>query len=288
MFKYIFISLRIPHWTKNLFIFAAIIFAKQLFNVPLLLKTFFAFILFCLVSSAGYLINDIADIAKDKKHPIKSKRPIASGKLTKNSAIGTVTILAGISLTAGFWINKSFGIILAGYFIVALLYSFFIKHIVILDVFFIALEFILRVAGGGAMIQVEISYWLLICTGLLALFLGFSKRRHELILLEGSAPSHRYVLTEYSPYFLDQMISVTTAAALISYILYTISPVTVHKFGTDKLLLTAPFVLYGIFRYLYLIHKKKEGGNPTRLLLNDIPLMLCIILWALSAAVIIY
>lgn len=288
MLKYIIISLRIPHWIKNSFVFAAIIFSRHLFEIPYLTKTCIAFFLFSLISSAGYLINDIVDLSEDKKHPSKQKRPLASGKLPLKTAIWTSILLIAVSLPCGILLNKTFGIVLITYFILELIYSFFLKHRVILDVFGIASGFILRVIAGGAVIKVGISHWLLICTGLIALFLGFSKRRHELVLLGDEAHKHRRVLTEYSPYFLDQMISVVTASTLVAYILYTLSPETINKFGTDKFIYTTPFVLYGIFRYLYLVHQKEEGGSPTKLLLTDIPLLINVALWVLTAIIIIY
>lgn len=288
MVKYLIISMRIPHWIKNLFIFAPIIFAKHLFELPFTIKATAAFFLFCLLSSAGYLINDILDLAEDKAHPAKRLRPIPSGKLSIPVALTAALIFGLAALIGGFYINAILGIILAGYALLQLLYSLRLKDIVILDVFAIALGFILRVLAGGAAVQVEVSHWLLICTGLLSLFLGFSKRRHELILLGDKAPFHRSILIEYSPYFLDQMISVVTSATLVAYILYTMSPETVHKFGTNRLILTTPFVLYGIFRYLYLVHRKEKGGSPARLLLTDTPLMIDVFLWILTAVIIIY
>lgn len=288
MFKYLIISLRIPHWIKNSFIFAAIIFSKHLFEITYLTKTCVAFILFSLISSAGYLINDIVDLPEDKKHPSKQNRPLASGKLPLQTAIWTSILLVIVALPCGLWLNKVFGIILISYFAIELIYSFFLKHKVILDVFGIAGGFILRVLAGGAVIQVEVTKWLLICTGLISLFLGFSKRRHELVLLGDEAHKHRKVLSEYSPYFLDQMISVVTSSTLVAYIFYTLAPETIHKFGTDKLVYTTPFVLYGIFRYLYLVHQKEEGGSPTKLLLTDPPLLINVALWALTSIIIIY
>ena len=286
--KYLIISLRIPHWIKNLFIFAALIFAKRLFVPEDLLRVFIAFILFSLVSSAGYLINDIADLSRDKKNPLKNHRPLAAGKLPPGIAITTAILLLGICIPGGFWLNKPFGFILTAYFLLGLTYSFFWKHFVILDVFGIAAGFALRVMAGALVISVAISGWLLLCTGLLSLFLGFSKRRHELILLGDTASQHRKVLTEYNPYFLDQMISIVTTATLVIYILYTMNPVTIAKFGTDKLILTIPFVLYGIFRYLYLVHQKGKGSSPAKLLLTDIPLLTDVILWIFAAIAIIY
>ena len=286
--KYLLISLRVPHWVKNLFIFAALIFAQRLFVPEDLLKVLIAFILFSLVSSANYLINDIIDLPEDKEHPLKNRRPLASGKLPLWMAGTTIILLLGISIPFGFWLDKSFGWALSAYFLLGVSYSVFWKHLVILDVFAIAAGFILRVIAGGLVIHVFISGWLLLCTGLLSLFLGFSKRRHELILLGDAAPHHRKVLTEYSPYFLDQMISIVTAATLLTYILYTMNPVTIAKYGTDKLIVTMPFVLYGIFRYLYLVHQKKTGGSPAKLLLTDFPLLINIVLWIFTAVTIIY
>jgi len=280
--------MRIPHWIKNSFIFAALIFARQTFVPLALLKTSIAFLLFSLISSCGYLINDLVDCEEDRKHPVKKKRPLAAGKLTKRAALCSAIIIGAFSLTCSFLLNQTFGLILVSYCILELIYSFFLKHKVILDIFGIASGFIFRVLAGGAAIQVAVSPWLLVCTGLVSLFLGFSKRRHELVLLGEQGHQHRPVLTEYSPYFLDQMISVVTAATLIAYILYTLSPETIQKFGTNKLILTAPFVLYGIFRYLYLVHQKEKGGSPTKLLLTDRPLMVSILLWVLSAMIIIY
>lgn len=288
MLKNLIISLRVPHWIKNSFIFAALIFSEHLFNTPYIIKVCLAFLFFSLLSSAGYLVNDVIDLPEDKKHPIKCKRSIASGNVPIRTALLVSALLTIIALLGGFALNKIFGIILVSYFIFQLIYCIFLKHRVILDVFGIAGVFILRVVAGAAVIQVEISNWLLICTGLISLFLGFSKRRHELMLLGDEAHKHRKVLLEYSPYFLDQMISVVTSSTLLAYILYTISPETVKKFGTDKLLLTTPFVLYGIFRYLYLVHKKEQGGSPTKLLLTDRPLLINIIFWVTTAVVIIY
>lgn len=288
MFRSIIASLRIPHCIKNLFIFAGIIFSKHLFILPDITKICTAFVLFSLLSSAGYIINDIVDLSEDKKHPFKSKRPITSGKLSLTAAIYTSIILALIAIICGLWLNKAFGIILIIYLGLELIYSFLLKHKVILDVFGITGGFILRVIAGCVVIQVEISSWLLICTGLIALFLGFNKRRHELVLLGDEAYKHRRVLTEYSPYFLDQMISVVTASTVIVYILYTLSAETINRFGTDKLIFTIPFVLYGVFRYLYLVHQKEKGGSPTRLLLTDLPLLINVALWVLTSIIIIY
>jgi 4-hydroxybenzoate polyprenyltransferase len=192
--------------------------------------------------------------------------------------------LLGIS----YYLSLSFFFVVLAYFLLQLAYSFSLKHIVILDVFAIAFGFALRVVAGAVIINVEISSWLLICTILLALFLGFSKRRHELVVLEDGAQEHRKVLTDYSSYLLDQMISVVTASTVVSYALYTMSKETIEKFGTRNLIFTVPFVLYGIFRYLYLIHKKEEGGSPESILVTDKPLMVSILLWAIAVGIILY
>lgn len=288
MFKYILISLRIPHWIKNSFIFAAIIFSKHFFILSDLFKVCTAFILLCLISSAGYIINDIVDLKEDKKHPSKARRPIASGELSKTTALSISIILVIFAIPCGILLNRAFGIVLIIYLGLQLIYSFLLKQKVILDVFGIASAFILRVIAGGVVIDVAISSWLLICTGLIALFLGLNKRRHELVLLGDEAYKHRRVLTEYNPYFLDQMISVVTASTVIVYILYTLSAETINRFGTDKLIFTIPFVLYGVFRYLYLVHQKEKGGSPTKLLLTDPPLLINITFWVLTSIIIIY
>jgi 4-hydroxybenzoate polyprenyltransferase len=252
------------------------------------LQTLLAFGIFCLLSGALYILNDLKDIEEDRLHPIKSKRPLARGELKKRQAIAGFVILSFISLLLAEVVNTEFLWICLVYFVLQIAYSFALKHIVILDVFIVASGFFLRVIAGAVAIRVQISPWLLICTTLLALFLAFSKRRHEIILLDKDATSHRRILKEYSPYLLDQMISVVTASTVIAYCLYTISGDTIEKFGTNKLILTVPFVLYGIFRYLYLIHQKAEGGTPETLILKDRPLLLDIFLWIVSAALIIY
>ncbi|MBN1274636.1 MAG: decaprenyl-phosphate phosphoribosyltransferase [Candidatus Aminicenantes bacterium] len=281
-------TLRPPQWIKNLFIFAALIFAQRFDDIDLFIKTSLAFFVFCLLSGAVYIINDILDVEEDKLHPKKSKRPIASGVLGRGQALTAFFVLAGISLAAAFFLSVHFFIISLGYCLLQIAYSLKLKHIVILDVFIIAAGFVIRVVAGGLVIDVPISSWLLICTMLLALFLAMSKRRHELVILETDAMGHRPILKEYSTHLLDQMIAVVTASTLIAYCLYTISEETVEKFGTTYLVLTSPFVLYGIFRYLYLVHQKEKGGSPEELILHDKPLLVDIILWIISIIVIIY
>ena len=281
-------SLRPQQWIKNFFIFAAIIFSRNIFNMPLLLKAVIAFIAFCVLSSSLYILNDLKDLEEDKHHPIKSKRPLASGRLKKSHAILSFVILSSLGFILAVTLNRNFFIIALVYFILQIAYSFRLKHVVILDVFVIAAGFLIRVVAGGLAIEVSLSSWLLICTSLLALFLALGKRRHELVLLEEEASDHRPILEEYNPYFLDQLIAVVTASIVIAYCLYTVDAKTVAKFGTTNLLYTVPFVFYGIFRYLYLIHQKSKGGSPETLILKDKPLLIDIFLWIASAVFILY
>jgi 4-hydroxybenzoate polyprenyltransferase len=279
-------SLRPQQWIKNFFIFAPLVFSRNLFNGPLVLKSLGAFAAFCLASSAHYIFNDLRDIEEDRRHPVKSMRPLASGRLKKGPAVVALVGIgaAGIALSAA--IDTPFLLIVLGYLALQTLYSMWLKHVVIIDVFVVAAGFLIRVVAGGLAIRVEISSWLLICTILLSLFLAMGKRRHELVLLDKDATMHRPILKEYNTYLLDQMISVVTASTLVAYCLYTISEGTVAKFGTRNLLFTVPFVLYGIFRYLYLIHQKAEGGTPESLIVRDKPLLIDVFLWIVTAALI--
>lgn len=281
-------SMRPQQWVKNLFLFAALVFSGHLFIEGDLGRTVAGFLLFSLTASGMYIFNDIADLERDRLHPVKKLRPLPSGRLPVGVAAGTAIVLSLAGLGGAWLLQPGFGGIVATYVALNLLYSVRLKHIVILDVMTIAAGFVLRVLGGAAIIAVPTSEWLIICTVLLSLFLGFSKRRHELTMLEATADNHRAVLQHYSPYFLDQMIGIVTASTVMSYILYTISDDTVGKFGTKNLIYTVPFVLYGIFRYLYLVHKRDEGGDPTRLALTDRPLLVNTILWIVTASAIIY
>jgi 4-hydroxybenzoate polyprenyltransferase len=282
------ISLRPDQWTKNLLVFAGLLFAKRLFDPASVADATAAFVIFCTLSGAVYLVNDIADREIDRRHPIKARRPIASGALPVTVAASSAAVLLGGGLAGAFVINNKFGWVAAGYIALQVLYSTTLKHIVILDVLTIAIGFVLRAVGGAFAIDVEISQWLLVCTILLALFITLAKRRHELVLLADGATGHRPILGEYSAYLLDQMIAVVTASTLVAYIFYTISPETQEKFGTALLELTIPFPIYGIFRYLYLVHRREGGGSPAELLLTDRPLLACVALWAASVAFIIY
>ena len=284
----VFLSLRPAQWSKNLLVFAGLLFGRRLFDPAAVLDAGSAFAVFCVLSGVVYLVNDISDRDSDRRHPHKAQRPIASGALPVPAAVGVALTLGAAGLAAAYVIGPAFAVVAAGYLGLQVLYSLLLKHIVIIDVLTIAIGFVLRAVGGAVAVQVEISHWLLVCTILLALFIALAKRRHEIVLLSGGAASHRPILGEYSPYLLDQMIGVVTASTLISYIFYTISPETQAKFGTAWLGLTIPFPLYGIFRYLYLVHQREGGGSPADLLLSDRPLLACVALWALTVAMIIY
>ena len=282
------VSVRPGEWTKNLFVFAGLLFGQRLTDPVAVGRSTAAFAIFCALAGVVYLVNDVADRERDRQHPRKCDRPIACGALSVRAAL-TFASLLGIGALAGAWaMGRDFGLVATAYVLLLVLYSGPLKHIVIIDVLTIAIGFVLRVVAGAVAIGVPISQWLLICTILLALFLGLSKRRHEIVLLADGATEHRRILQEYSPYLLDQMIGVVTASTLMAYILYATSHETAEKFGTSLLGLTIPFPLYGIFRYLYLVHRKEGGGSPAELLLNDRPLLGCVALWAVAVVVIIY
>jgi 4-hydroxybenzoate polyprenyltransferase len=282
------VSLRPGQWTKNLFVFAGLLFSRHLFDPAAVAYAAGAFAVFCTLSGVVYLVNDVADRTSDARHPMKARRPIASGALSPTIALVAAVVFASAALAVAWWLRPQFGITATAYLVLQTLYSGPLKHMVIIDVLTIAIGFVLRVAGGAVAIDVPMSNWLLVCTILLALFLALSKRRHELVLLADGAKGHRRILQEYSPYLLDQMIGVVTASTLMAYVFYAISPETAEKFGTSLLGLTIPFPLYGIFRYLYLVHQKEGGGSPSELLLNDRPLLLCVALWGIAVAIIIY
>lgn len=280
-------SLRPKQWVKNLFVFAGVIFSQQLFT-PLIWPALGAFALFCALSGAMYLLNDVADAEKDRLHPTKRHRPVAAGALPRGGALAVGAGLLGASLAGAFALSWRFGLVAAGYGALLTAYSVRLKHLVILDVLTVAVGFVLRAVAGAVAVDVEISGWLLICTVLIALFLALGKRRHEYLTLHGEAAAHRPILAEYSEGFLDQMIAVVTASTVTAYALYTMSPETVAKFHTRLLPLTLPFVLYGIFRYLYLLYRRQLGGNPSDLLLTDRALLVNTVLWMLALLVLIY
>jgi 4-hydroxybenzoate polyprenyltransferase len=280
--------MRIKQWTKNIFVLAPLLFSMHLFETRFLFRSVAGFFLFSLIASSIYILNDIVDADVDRSHPVKKTRPIASGALSTRFAAWSVGVLFVISIGPSLYLGQNFAFILIGYFALNVVYSYVLKRAVIIDVMTIAASFVLRIVAGAIIIDVPISEWLLICTSLLALFLGFSKRRHEITILELDAHVHRPVLLEYSTYFLDQMISLVTASTLICYILYTVDDDTVEKFGSKALLYTAPFVLYGLFRYYYLVHQKKTGGDPASEFLSDIPLLANMVLWAGTVFIILY
>lgn len=282
------VSLRPHQWTKNLLVFAALALSKHLFETGPLLRTFVAFALFCGLSGTVYLLNDVADIERDRLHPRKRLRPVASGALSPRTAATAAVSLGLACLVASFVLGRAFAVAAAFYLVLNLLYSFRLKEVVIVDVLVVSIGFVIRAVAGAVAIGVQISDWLLICTILLALFLTLAKRRHELTSLSGSASSHRKILAEYSPYLLDQMIAVVTASCVTAYAFYTTVEETRRKYETDRLVWTLPFVLYGIFRYLYLVHQKEQGGSPSDVLLTDRPLLLAVGLWALAIVAIVY
>ena len=280
-------SLRPSQWTKNLFVFAGLIFAQQLFT-PKTWTALVAFGLFCALSSAIYLINDVMDYANDRLHPTKRRRPIAAGVLPRPMAVGVAVVLLVGAVLYAFSMSLPFGLVALGYGVLLTVYSLWLKKMVILDVLTISVGFVLRAIGGAVAIAVEISGWLLICTILMALFLALGKRRHELLTLPEDRLAHRPILAEYNAPLLDQLIAVVTASSLTSYALYTMAPETVVKFHTRLLPATIPFVVYGIFRYLYLLYRKELGGSPAELLLSDRPLLVNAVLWAATVVLIVY
>jgi len=280
-------TMRPKQWVKNVFIFAALTFDVKLFNVYYLTQTIAGFVLLCLISGTVYIINDLADIEKDRQHPKKRNRPLASGALSTRVALAAGVLVALFALPLGFLLNPVFGAILAGYLLLQIAYSFWLKNVVIIDVMLIAAGFLLRVAAGVPLVEAErFSPWLYICMTLLALLIGFGKRRHELVLLQENANMHRQSLEEYNLSLLDHAISIVTASTLLAYALYTFSAPNLPPNHT--MMLTIPFVLYGIFRYLYLIHVKGMGGTPEEIALSDRPLQAAFVLWGLSVIVVMY
>lgn len=275
--------LRPRHWIKNLFVFAALLFSRNIDKLPSLAGAAWAFLCFCLTASAVYIFNDLIDIEKDRKHPRKCRRPLASGSISRGEAMLLLAAMLPAVILLPFLSGFSFALVILTYLLNNLLYTVYLKNIVILDVMSIAAGFILRVAGGAIAIDVQISPWLILCTFLLALFLGFSKRRNELQVLEQDALDHRLILGQYSLEFIDNMLSIVTASILISYSMYTF-------FASDEKysMVTILFVLYGIFRYQYIIYNKKQGESPEEIVLYDKPMLINIILWILVSMAILY
>jgi 4-hydroxybenzoate polyprenyltransferase len=281
-------SLRPSQWAKNLFVLAPAVFGGLLLDEATAVRVALALVAFCFASSAVYLINDLRDREEDRQHPLKRHRPLAAGTLSVPAAVGAIVVLAGAAAAISASLGLSFALILGGYLLLNLLYTLWLKHMVILDVMSISMGFVLRVEAGGEAAGVEVSRWLFLCTTFLALFLAFSKRRHEITLLAGAAAGQRRVLDQYSPAFLDQMINVVTASSVVSYALYAVAPETVQKYNTYDLVYTIPMVLYGIFRYLYLMYQQPGERNPTEAILRDPPFLINMMLWGLAVFWIVY
>ena len=280
-------TMRPKQWPKNVVVYAPLVFDEKLFQPELFLRTTIAFVLFCLISSTVYIINDLADIEKDRLHPKKRSRPLAAGQLSPTVAAIAAVSFVLISIPAALWLDGAFSLILFGYLALNIAYSFYLKNIVVVDVLVLAAGFVLRVAGGVVVVEVaRFSPWLYLCITLGALFLGFGKRRHELMLLEDNADAHRAILAEYTVPFLDQLIALVTSTLVIAYSLYTFSAPNVP--ANHTMMLTIPIVLYGLFRYLYLIHVKKEGGAPDELVFRDRPLLATGLLWVVAVVVVLY
>jgi len=284
----IWMTLRPRQWVKNVFLFVGLVFSQNLFQIDLFIKVCEGFLVFCLAASSIYVFNDIHDRESDRRHPEKYRRPLAQGSLLVSEAYMVSMVLAAVALMLAFMMDRTFLLILLAYFVLNLAYSLKIKQVVILDIMFIASGFVLRILAGTTLAEVNPSDWLVICTITLSLFLGFSKRRNELVLMGENAGTQRKVLKEYSIHFLDQMISMVTACTVMSYILYTVSPETVGRFETKNLMFSIPFALFGVFRYLYLIYLKKKMGDPIDLILKDFPFLLNILLWISAVMIIIY
>jgi 4-hydroxybenzoate polyprenyltransferase len=281
-------SLRPSQWVKNGFVFCALIFSRSLTDWHRTALVTLAAMVFCAVSSATYLVNDVLDAPDDRRHPIKRLRPVASGRVSRRAALWTAGALGFASLAGAWRIDHAFFQVVSVYAAINLVYSAWLKRVMLVDVFVIAAGFVLRVIAGGVVIHVELSAWLVVCTTLLALFLALSKRRHELLLLGENASGHRSSLADYTPHFLDQLIGIVTASTVMSYALYTLSDDARTKFPNKRLELTVPLVLFGIFRYLYLVHRRNGGGNPARMLFTDTVLLSSVVLWAVAVIVIIY
>ena len=281
-------SMRPHQWAKNLFVLAPLVFGQELDERTSIARALLTFAAFCAASSGVYLVNDVRDREEDRRHPLKRRRPIAAGVVPVALAVAAAVVLFAVAAVCGAALGWGVLGVLAAYTLLNLLYSAGLKHVVILDVMILAVGFVLRVIAGGLAIEVEVSSWLLLCTIFLALFLAFSKRRHEIVLLAEEAAGQRRVLDHYSPAFLDQMINVVTASSVVSYALYAISPETAARFHSRWLVYTVPLVLFGIFRYLYLVYQKPEERNPTEAILKDPPFLINMALWAAAVVWIVY
>ncbi len=288
MIRALLVSMRPVQWAKNVFVLAAPLFGKRLFDGADLLLVALAFAAFSVVSSGVYLLNDILDRQRDREHPEKKQRPIAAGELSVGVAAVAAVLLGSVGIAGGFVINAGLGWILLLYVAIQVAYSFRLKQVVLVDVFCIASGFVLRVLAGAVVLDLYVSSWLILTTIFLSLFLALCKRRAEIVLLEDRGVDHRETLREYLPAFLDQIIAVSTASVILCYSLYTLDARTVTEFGTRNLVFTVPFVIFGIFRYVFLVHLRRGGASPVKTLLMDPPLLVNGVAWALCAVGIIY
>jgi 4-hydroxybenzoate polyprenyltransferase len=275
-------------WLKNGVVLAALIFGGEISHIYKVELAILAVAVFCLLSSSVYTLNDLVDREKDKLHPHKKHRPLASGQVSSSAAVVMILLLVVSALVFAWYINVQFLLACIAFLILNTLYTLWLKHVVIVDAMSIALSFVLRAYAGALAINVPASKWLMINTLFLALFLAFGKRRHELVMLEEGATAHRKILDKYSPYLLDQLIGVVTPSVVVMYMLYTFSGEVSKKLGTENLFVTIPFVVYGVFRYLYLIHKEEMGGSPTRAMIDDTPLLINVILWLITVVIVLY
>lgn len=280
------LAMRPKQWTKNVLVFAALVFSDSLFELSAIVDVVIAFVCFCLASGAVYLLNDLRDRESDRRHPVKRFRPIASGQVAPEQATILAVVVALIALGIGSYLTPAFAAIIGGYMLLNIAYSMHLKHVVIVDVFVISAGFVLRAAGGAVVLAVPVSPWLYVCTVVLSLFVGFGKRRNELTVLAEDAGSHRRNLDEYSEPLLDQFIIVTAGATIMAYSLYTFVAPNLPE--NHLMMITIPMVLYGIFRYLFLVHQRQEGGAPEQLILTDRPLLGSVLLWGITSVVILY
>lgn len=280
-------TMRPRQWLKNGLVYAALFFDRKVIDLESFARTTAAFILLCMVSSAVYIMNDLADVENDRQHPTKKTRPLAAGDLSPPLAIVVAIILAIGGLAAGFILSQALGWILLTYLVIQIAYTFYFKHVVLMDVILVASGFILRVGAGVAVISVQrFSPWLYVCTGLLALLMALGRRRHELSLLGLDAGNHRAILDEYTIDLIDRLIGIVAGAALVAYSLYTFLAEGLPE--NNLMMLTIPFVLYGIFRYLYLIHVRHEGGAPEDIFIRDRPMQLALFFWAVVVFFVLY
>jgi len=288
MIKNLLISMRPKQWSKNILVFAGLLFAKDFMILSKIIESFVAFVIFCLASSSAYLLNDIVDHKSDAQHPTKRNRPIASGALSPYIAFLFALFLSAGSLAAAFRLDTQFALVLSAYMLLTLAYSFFLKNVIILDVLIIASGFVFRAMAGAYAIQEVVSSWLIICTIFLALFIVLGKRRAEIVALGSQACNVRPTLAEYDLRYLDHLIIISNAACLIAYSLYTLDPGTVEKFGSRNLVFTLPIVIFGLFRYLYLIYHKNLGESPENAILGDMPILTSVGLYLVTVAIILY